>query len=128
MFSFLTSDSNVVIAADRKSIETICFIKDVEAECVSENVELGDYGHSITEEVACIKGCFLKKVADSANGQIFRISKKVTIFYKESILSCTYVSTSQNQRKARFSLFFESTVVKIYSFTTLCWIDEDENK
>ena len=62
MFSFLTSDSNVVIAADRKSIKTICFIKVAEDECVSENAELHDYGHSIAEGVAYIKGCFLKKV------------------------------------------------------------------
>ena len=35
--SFLTSGSIVAIAADRKSIETICFIKVTEAECISEN-------------------------------------------------------------------------------------------
>ena len=48
-------DKNVVsflaIAADRKSIEMIWFIKVIKAECVSENAELDDYGHSIAKRV-----------------------------------------------------------------------------
>ena len=59
--SFLRSGSVVAIAADRKSIETIWFIKVIEAECVSENVEHGYYGHSIAKGVAYIKGCYLKR-------------------------------------------------------------------
>ena len=40
--SFFTNSFIVAVAADRKSIETIWFIKVIEAECVSENVELDD--------------------------------------------------------------------------------------
>ena len=33
-----------------------------------------------------MKGCFLEKVTDLTNSQIFKISRKVTLFYKESVL------------------------------------------
>ena len=33
-----------------------------------------------------MKGCFLEKVTNSANGQILRISRKATFFYEESVL------------------------------------------
>ena len=59
--SFLMSGSIVVIAADRKSIETICFIKVIEAEFISENAKLDNYGYSITNQVAYMEGWFLKK-------------------------------------------------------------------
>ena len=49
--SFLASGSIVAIAADRKSIEMIWFIKVIKAECVSENAELDDYGHSTAKRV-----------------------------------------------------------------------------
>ena len=84
--SFLTSGSIVAVAADRKPPETIWFIKVIEAECVSENAELDDYGHSIAKGVPYMKGCFLDKVTHSPNGQIFRISRKVTLFYNENVL------------------------------------------
>ena len=82
--SVLTSDSIVAIAASRRS--TIQFIKVCEAECVSKIAELDDYEHSIAKGVAYMKGFFIEKVTDSANGQIFKISMKVTSFYKESVL------------------------------------------
>ena len=53
---------------------------------VSENAELDDYGHSIAKGVPYMKGCFLDKVTHSPNGQIFKISRKVTLFYKENVL------------------------------------------
>ena len=45
----------------------------MEAECISENVELDDYVPSIPVWVAYMKGCFLKKVTDLANGQILSV-------------------------------------------------------
>ena len=39
-------------------------------------MELDEYGHSIAKRVAYMEGCFLKKAADSANGQIFKISRE----------------------------------------------------
>ena len=54
--SFLTRGSIVAIAADRKSIKTIWFIKVIEAECVCENAEVDDYGQSIAKGVAYMKG------------------------------------------------------------------------
>ena len=65
--NFLTSGSIVAIAADGKSIKTIWFIKVIEAECLSKNAELEDYGHSIAKGVAYMGDCFLGKVTDSTN-------------------------------------------------------------
>ena len=61
------------------------FIKIIEAECVSENAELDDYGHSIVKDDAFMKGCFLRKV-QIQNGQLFKIPRKVTFFHKENVL------------------------------------------
>ena len=55
--NFLTSGSIVAIAADGKSIKTIWFIKVIEAECLSKNAELEDYGHSTA------KGLLIWKIA-----------------------------------------------------------------
>ena len=44
-----------------------------------------------------MKGCFLKKVTGSANGQILKISKKVTLFYKESVLHPCFNFTESNK-------------------------------
>ena len=44
---------------------------------LSESAKLDDYGHSIAKVVAYMKGCFLEKITDSANGQIFKISRNV---------------------------------------------------
>ena len=82
--SVLTTGSIAAIAAGRRS--TIQLIKVCEAECVSKIAELDDYEHSIAKGVAYMKGCFIEKVTDSANGQIVKISMKVTLFYKESFL------------------------------------------
>ena len=46
---FLTSGSIVAIAADRKSVETICCIRVIQAECISENTELDDYEHQLQQ-------------------------------------------------------------------------------
>ena len=85
--SFLTPESIVAIAADKKSIDTIWFIKVIEAECVNDDEDEHDaYGHSVPKGVAFMKGNFLEKIQDSTNGQIFKLSKKITFFYKESVL------------------------------------------
>ena len=44
-----------------------------------------------------MKGCFFKKVIDSANGQIFKISRKVTFFYKEGTLH-PYVNFTESRK------------------------------
>ena len=44
-----------------------------------------------------MKGCFLKKVTDSANVQIFKISRKVTFFYKESVLH-PYINFTESKK------------------------------
>ena len=85
--SFLTPESIVAIAADKKSIDTIWFIKVIEAECVNDDEDEHDaYGHSVPKGVAFMKGNFLEKIQDSTNGQIFKLPKKITFFYKESVL------------------------------------------
>ena len=93
--SFLTSGSIVGIAENRKSI--VWFTRVIEAECVSENAELDDYRHSIAKGIAYMKCCFLGTLMDSANGQIFKISRKVTFFYKGSVLY-PYVNFTESKK------------------------------
>lgn len=52
----------------------------------------------IAKGFAYMKGCFLEKVTDSANGQIFKITKIVTFAHKENVLY-PYVNFRRNQRK-----------------------------
>ena len=98
--SFLTSGSIIAIAADRKSIETIWFIKVIEAECVSENAEIVDYGHSIAKGIAYMKDSSLEKVKDSACGQILKILRKVK-FSLIKKMTCICMLTFLNRIKER---------------------------
>ena len=56
-----------------------------------------------------MKDCFLEKVTDSANGQIFTIPRKVTFFYKEKVLY-HYVNFTESRKglnNSNFTLFFK---------------------
>ena len=46
---YITPDSNVAVAADSNSIETVWFIKVIENECVSNGEDQDDYDHIIIE-------------------------------------------------------------------------------
>ena len=117
--SFLKNSFIVAMAADRKAIETIWFIKVIEAEYISENAELDDYGHSVAKGVANIKGCFLEKVTYSANGQISKISRKVTFFYTESVLY-PYVKFTESRFKwLKLYLILQNVELLIVIFLVL---------
>ena len=83
---YITPDSIVTVAADSNSIETVWFIKVIENECVSNGEDQDDYGHIIIENAMFHRGNFLERISHSLNSQTFKVSKKVTYFYTESVI------------------------------------------
>ena len=83
---YVVPDTYVAVAADSKSIDTVWFIKVAENNCISRGDDVDDYGHMIIENVKFNKGHFLERVSHLSNREIYKVSKKVTYFYSESVI------------------------------------------
>ena len=78
------SGTVVALAADSSSIDTVWFANVVKV-CLSQKDEKDDYGNTIRVGHKHIHGHFLEKISTST-GHHFKLSKKVTFFYKESVV------------------------------------------
>lgn len=95
---FIMHSSVVVIAADKKSMDNVWFIKMIESDCIGDcnTTQLWPCHH---RNITYIKGHFLERVSKSKFKQLFKISIKVThlynecciflIFFHHMILNCT---------------------------------------
>ena len=82
---FIFPDSIVVVPADEKSLDTVWFIKVIN-ENISDNDTIDDYGNTIPGNTCYFSGHFLERVCHNKNDQLFKISKKVTFFYKDNVI------------------------------------------
>ena len=74
------------VAADEKSIDTIWFVKILENECVASANEKDDCGNVIPHGAFFLKGRFLEIVVEKSSHRVYKLSKKLTYFYKESVI------------------------------------------
>lgn len=82
---FILPGSYCAVAPDSSSQDSLWFIKIVDT--VETNVEItDDYGNRIAPGLSCIEGRFLEKVEASAKGFLFKLSKKKTYFFRESVV------------------------------------------
>lgn len=81
----LTEDVIIAVAADTKSIDSIWFIQ-FKQKLSSDIPATNDYGHIIPPGVNFFCGHFLERESCSTHAILFKISKKKTYFYKESVL------------------------------------------
>ena len=66
--------------------QTLCFIKVKEIDCINLKDDVDDYSHVIPAGMTYIKGNFLERMESKKNSSTFKISKKCTFFYKESVV------------------------------------------
>lgn len=78
--------SIVAVAAEEKSEDSVWFIKIIENnETINDIAKIDDYGNVIPGGVNFFKGHFLEREYVKKSCQLFKLSKKVTFFYKESV-------------------------------------------
>ena len=81
----LTENVVVAVAAESKSIDNIWFIQF--KRCITNDTpSTDDYGHVIPAGVNFLCGHFLEREYKSTHATLYKISKKKTFFYKESVL------------------------------------------
>ena len=101
---FILPDTIVAVAAPKKSIDTVWFIRVVEVNRVRETMEVDSYGHQIPAGMVHLSGHFLERDDrySSKKATVFSISRETTYFYKESILY-PFVNIQEDNNK-RLSL------------------------
>ena len=83
--AFIKTYSVVVVAAPSESVDTV-WIVHVETNCVCFSKEsTDDYGHKIPAGMKFLKGHFAEWVGTFKDSTIFRLPKKVTYFYEETV-------------------------------------------
>ena len=83
--NFIVENSVVAVAAPPKSIDTIWLVHVNETNCVSLKVNIDDYGNKIPPGIT-FKGSFYERSCSTKEGTVFKLSKKNTFFYKESVV------------------------------------------
>ena len=81
---FLVPGSFCAVAADRKSIDLVWFVK-MENE-FEPSEEVDDYGHKVPAGQSCIRGSYLEKTSTNKNGDNYKLMTKIVYFYKESVV------------------------------------------
>ena len=84
--NLIIENTFVTSAADELSPDSNWFIKVVQRKCVRNEDVIDDYSHTIPVGFEYIKGHFLEQVTPTKSSQIFKISKKFTYFYSESVV------------------------------------------
>ena len=81
---FLMPESICAVAADQQSSDTVWFIK-IEGESVTKEEICDDYGVKVGLGQKYLYGKFLEKEGTCRGGQKFKLMRKTTFFYKESV-------------------------------------------
>ena len=86
IIDFLPENSFVAVAAGNNSIDTVWFVKIIDSDCLSDGSCVDDYGNAIGQGVTYLKGHFLEKIDEKNDHKLYKLSKKQTFFYKESVV------------------------------------------
>ena len=76
----LTCCSNVA------SQDVVWLIQISESKCISEQPETDSYGNTIIPGAHYLKGVFFEKLYNQEDHALFKLSKEVTFFYRETII------------------------------------------
>ena len=94
---FITPECIVAVAAPEKDIDTVWFIKVPETGCQNTEPVSDDYNHVIPAGMLYMAGNFLERMSSSKSGTLFKLSKKVTFFYNETVVF-PYVEMEEGKR------------------------------
>ena len=82
---FVLPDTFCAIAADINWPDTTWFVK-VKQNCEAKNTITGDYDIQITAGQEYIEGYFLEKLNTTTKGHLYRLDKKKTFLFHESVV------------------------------------------
>ena len=85
LVDFVLPDTFYAITADINSLDTIWFVK-VKENCEAENTITDDYGIQITAGQEYTEGQFLEKLNTTTKGHLYRLDKKETFLFHESVV------------------------------------------
>ena len=74
-------------------------VKVIETKCVSAEKTRDGYGYVIPPGIECLKGHFFEGSTTTKSSNIFKISKKVTHFYKETV-NFPFVNIKEGKKRS----------------------------
>ena len=86
LLEYIVPQTYVAVAADKSSIDTAWFIKMVKNDLTSNGDDTDDYGHTIIKRTKYNKGHFLERFTSTTKGELYKLSKKKTFFFSESVI------------------------------------------
>ena len=96
-YDFIIPQRSVAVAAGDNSLDPMWFIKVLEVDCCGNGKDGDGYGN-IPVSLNFIKGHFMEKsVFSNSKYQTYKLSRKKTFFYKESVVY-SYVNFEQNKK------------------------------
>lgn len=110
---FICPDSIVAVAADERSADTIWFIKVLENECVECVDVKDDYENVVVRGESFFKGHFLEMIKEKKSHKVFKLSSKITFFYKESVI---YPFINMEETDKGFHQLHNNDLVDIINF------------
>ena len=93
-------DTIVAVAAAENSIDTIWLIKVIDNACIANECAIDDYQNKIIPGGRYLKGHFLERLHTDKDGIVYKVSKLLTFFYKESIVYPFVEVISTKKKKA----------------------------
>ena len=84
--SFILPNSICAIAADTSSVNTVWFVKIIVDEIEADHDMGDDYGHTVATGVSFFTGNFLEEMYAVKDGCYYKMCKKDTFIFKESIV------------------------------------------
>ena len=87
---FFPPNSICVIAAAESSPETVFFVRIIENDCVSDNIETDDFNHKGLPGQYFLKAYYLEKASNTKKGYVYteNTRKIVFIFRSDSVSFC----------------------------------------
>ena len=82
---FLIADTYCAVRPDKTSSDSLWFIK-VKDSCETNVEVVDDYGNIVAPGLSYIEGRFMEKVDILSKGYLYKLSKKRTFFFKESVV------------------------------------------
>ena len=77
VLELIVANHVVVIAADKKSMDSVNFVEVIESKCLRVGIATHNYSHIIAE-ATYIKDHFLEQVSQSKTNQVLKLRTKVT--------------------------------------------------
>ena len=108
----MAEGSFIALAAGSNSIDTVWFVKVTDNDCLNDQSCVDDYGNPVGQGVRYLKGQFLERIDEKNDHKLYKLSKKQTFFYKESV---AYPYVNFQETKKGFALK-NSDLIEIIQF------------